>query len=240
MFKVNTFEYQGPLDVLLDLIRKKRLNITKISLAKVTDEFIEYFQSVELNILETTKFLEIVTILLRIKRKSLFPNENDEDDEQETFLLERLFSKQYYSVLADILNEWQINSSGYFTKGENEYLENVEFTSTEEYLQDINLLKLSVAFKYLVNKKEDVSELRIEHHEINIQDQINWLKINVRKRKMRLSNVINSMPNKYSSIVTFLALLECIRTGVLSILNLDNKEFMIIPGKNFKGSDKVE
>ncbi|MFP4456526.1 MAG: segregation and condensation protein A [Halanaerobiales bacterium] len=240
MFKVNTFEYQGPLEILLDLIRKKRLDITKISLAKVTDEFIEYFQSAELDVLETTKFLEIVTILLRIKRKSLFPNEIDEDDEQETVLLERLFSKQYYSVLADILDEWQINSSGYFTKGEKEYLENLELTSTEEYLQDINLLKLSVAFKYLLNKEEEVSELKIDHHEISINDQIDWLKVNVSKKNMKLSHVFSMMPNNYSAIVTFLALLECIRTGTLSFFKLESNDFMIIPGKNFKGRDQIE
>jgi len=240
MFEVNTNQYQGPLDVLLDLIRKKRLDITKISLAKVADEFIQYFQQAELNIEETTKFLEIVTILLRIKRKTLFPNDEKDIDDDETVLLERLFNKQYYTVLADILDEWQINSSGYFSKGDNDYLDNTELIETQEYLKDVNLLKLSVAFNYLINKKEDEPELVIDKHDITIADQIDWIKENIKKKKMKLSSIITSMPSKYSAIVTFLAILECIRTGVISILTLENNDFLIIPGNSTKGSDLYE
>ncbi len=240
MFEVNTYQYQGPLDVLLDLIRKKHLDITKISLAKVSDEFIQYFQQAELSIEETTKFLEIVTILLRIKRKTLFPNDEQDIEDDETVLLERLFNKQYYTVLADILDEWQASSSGYFSKGNFDYLDKIDLVETKEYLKDVNLLKLSVAFNYMMSEKEEEPELLIDHHDITVVDQISWVKRNLKNRKMKLSNIMMQMPNKYSAIVTFLAILECIRTGIISILSLESNDFLIIPGNNFEGSELDE
>lgn len=240
MFKVNNDQYQGPLDVLLDLIRKKALDITKISLAQVTDEFVYHFQHADLSIPATTQFLEIVTILLRIKRKALFPNEEDVEDEQETTLLVKLFNKQYYSVLSDILDQWQTSSNGYFTKGDSEYIESVATLSPNNFLDGVNLLKLSVTFNYLVNQKEEPPKYTIEKHNITVADQMEWLKKNLTGNKHKLSSIIYDMPDRYSAVITFLAILESIRIGIIVIIALNNNDFLILPKNNKEGCGQIE
>jgi len=92
----------------------------------------------------------------------------------------------------------------------------------------------------MMSEKEDEPELLIDHHDITVVDQISWVKRNLKNRKMKLSNIMMQMPNKYSAIVTFLAILECIRTGIISILSLESNDFLIIPGNNFEGSELDE
>ncbi len=238
MLEVNIRDYQGPLDVLLDLIRKKRLDITMISLAEVTNDFVSYFNSKDLALEETTEFLEIVTILLRIKQKALFPNEEDDYDDNEIILLEKLFAKQYYSILADILDQWQVNSSGYFTKGVQPAFEEI-IVDPKEHLEDINLLKLSVAFKYLLDSKTEAPKYNIERYDITVSQQIDWLTNKVNGVKMRLSEIIGNMPNKYSAVVTFLAILECIKQGIINIIELEDHDYMITGCKEVVDIERI-
>jgi segregation and condensation protein A len=227
MFEININEYQGPLDVLLDLIRKKRLDITMISLAEVADDFINYYNESNHDIEITTEFLEIVTILLRIKQKALFPSEEDDFKDEDVILLEKLFTKQYYTILADLLDQWQLDSLGYFSKGNPLTLEDINL-DPKEHLDDINLLKLSVAFNYLLDKKPEVPEYNVDRYEITVSQQIEWIKNKVANSKVSLSEIIKNMPNKYSAVVTFLAILECIRQEIINIIALDNNDFLII------------
>ncbi len=198
-----------------------------ISLAEVADDFINYYNESNHDIEITTEFLEIVTILLRIKQKALFPSEEDDFKDEDVILLEKLFTKQYYTILADLLDQWQLDSLGYFSKGNPLTLEDINL-DPKEHLDDINLLKLSVAFNYLLDKKPEVPEYNVDRYEITVSQQIEWIKNKVANSKVSLSEIIKNMPNKYSAVVTFLAILECIRQEIINIIALDNNDFLII------------
>ena len=84
MIEVKIDQFKGPLDLLLDLIKREKLDITQISLAKVTDQYLEYIESIkEIEAEEVVDFLLVAAKLLVIKSKVLLPKEDEDEDESD-------------------------------------------------------------------------------------------------------------------------------------------------------------
>ncbi len=231
MFELHLDSYQGPLDLLLDLIRKKQLSISEISLAEVTEDFIDYVKDTELDIDQTTEFLDIVTILLRIKHRMLFPDQQITVTEEEELLLEQLFKRQYFNLIADVLNQLQEESGGYFTQGIYQG-ENVP-RDPREYLDGLSLTKLSLAFHYLLERETESEVFEFGDMSMTVNDQIIWMRSNIMRTRNTLSSVIQMFPTRYAAVMTFLAILEVIKNGEMTIVEL-NDDFMLIPVEDFE------
>ncbi len=112
-FQVALANFTGPFDLLLQLISSKKMDVTEVALAAVTDEFIAYTKGLGDNLDEVTEFLVIAATLLDLKTARLLPR-GDVDDEEDLALLEardllfaRLLQYRAYSRVADMFTEWQ-------------------------------------------------------------------------------------------------------------------------------------
>ena len=105
-FKLNEFE--GPLDLLLYMIRKNEINIYDIPIAQITEQYIEYLRYAEsMDLEDLTAFHTMAATLLYIKSRTLLPVEMDEDDAEDprAELVERLIEYQKYKKLSELMEE---------------------------------------------------------------------------------------------------------------------------------------
>lgn len=123
MYEVSLSKFTGPLDLLLSLIEEKKMAIGEISLAQVTDQFLEYLKKIEDNISNEYQriladFLVVASRLILIKSRSLLPNlilsAEEEDDIKD--LQTRLKAYQEIKMMAKMLGKWTKNRSSYFSR----------------------------------------------------------------------------------------------------------------------------
>lgn len=224
--------FEGPLDLLLHLIDKNKVNIYDIPIVEITKQYLEYIQQMEredLNIM--SEFLVMAATLLDIKSRMLLPREvNDKGEEidprQE--LVEKLIEYKMYKFMSIELRDRQVDAQKAMFKEPTipevvqEYEEPI---SPEELLSGLTLPKLYQVFKSIVRKQENkVDPIRskfgkIEKEEISLTDKIDFVKETI-KQKQRLSFrlLLEAQYGKMEVIVTFLAVLELMKTGFISII----------------------
>ena len=112
-YKIKLENFEGPLDLLVHLIDKNKMDIYDINLSEITDQYIEYINEMEkLNLEVTSEFLVMASTLLYLKSKNLLPNqENDEQELTEEELLQRIIDYKKYKEITKMLKEMYQNSN---------------------------------------------------------------------------------------------------------------------------------
>ena len=112
-YKIKLENFEGPLDLLLHLIDKNKMDIYDINLSEITDQYIEYINEMEkMNLEVTSEFLVMASTLLYLKSKNLLPNqENDEQELAEEELLQRIIDYKKYKEITKMLKEMYKNSN---------------------------------------------------------------------------------------------------------------------------------
>lgn len=218
--------FEGPFDLLLHLIRENEIDIYDIPIAKITDQYLEYLQKMEEMDLEiASSFLVMAATLLSIKAKMLLPRpetegEDEAEDAREELvhdLLEYMRFKEAAKNMS-LLREAQIMC--FARDNTPELYENL--FSEENPLDGKTLLDLQNAFtKVLDRAKEKGLELiRIEREQVTLRDRIEYLYhiIQENPKGIAFSDVFTDCQSKVAFIVTFLALLELVRQGVLTVV----------------------
>ena len=143
-FKINEFE--GPLDLLLHLIKINEMDIMDIQIEEITKQYVEYLESQEkLNIEIASEYLVMASELIEIKSKMLLPNEKMDEDEEEIDpreeLIQSLLEYEAYKKLSYVLEEKGENRSLIYTKlpeNINNYVEDIDITNEGEIEDLIN------------------------------------------------------------------------------------------------------
>ncbi|HAK58383.1 MAG TPA: segregation/condensation protein A [Lachnospiraceae bacterium] len=225
--------FEGPLDLLLHLIEKNKVDIYDIPIVMITDQYLEYVSQMQNRNMDVmSEFLVMAATLLRIKSKMLLPPDETEDGEEEIDprqeLVERLLEYKLYKYASFELKDRQVDAGKVFYKEPTipdevkNYDEGVDF---DELLSEVTLSKLQEIFDMVMQKQEDkIDPIRskfgeIEKEEINIEDQM----IHVEEYAMlhgRFSfrQLLEERRGKDYLIVTFLSVLELMKTGVLKIV----------------------
>lgn len=112
-YKIKLENFEGPLDLLVHLIDKNKMDIYDINLSEITDQYIEYINEMEkMNLEVTSEFLVMASTLLYLKSKNLLPNqENDEQELTEEELLQRIIDYKKYKEITKMLKEMYKNSN---------------------------------------------------------------------------------------------------------------------------------
>jgi len=242
-YTINTPVYEGPLDLLLHLIERAELDITRLALAQVTDQFLAHLQKLtELSTDEVSSFLVIATRLIQIKSEVLLPRIPQKDDVEEDFgeaLIQQLIEYKQYKMIAEHLLELQISS--YHT-----YLRLVPYPTSDRkirfkelFLDDIINIAQSVFTK--------------EAPEITLDNVISIPKITLREKVDYISNylrvngkgffhdLLNTAHNRLTVVVTFLAILELIkRQYILAKQNNVFGEIEIIPQSSWDENEPFD
>lgn len=223
--------FEGPLDLLLHLIDKNKIDIYDIPIVEITNQYMEYIEAMEkedLNVM--SEFLVMAATLLDIKCRMLLPKEENEDGEEEDprqELVEQLLEYKLYKYMANELRERQ-NDSEYVMYKEasvpEEVLSYEEPVDLDALIGDLTLTKLNVIFqdvmKRQVNKIDPVRSKfgKIQKEEVTLPDKLQYVTEYAGNHKnFSFRELLKKQSSKTQLVVTFLAILQLMKEGTISI-----------------------
>lgn len=223
--------FEGPLDLLLHLIDKNKIDIYDIPIVEITNQYMEYIQAMEkedLNIM--SEFLVMAATLLDIKCKMLLPKEVNEEGEEEDprqELVEQLLEYKMYKYMSYELRDRQMDGEQVLYKDPsipNEVLEYVEPVDLDELLGDLTLAKLNRIFKEVMKKQVDkIDPVRskfgkIEKEEVTLPDRLAYVSEYARTHsRFSFRSLLEQQTSRTQIVVTFLAVLQLMKEGVILI-----------------------
>lgn len=231
--KIDAFE--GPLDLLLHLIKEKNVDIYDISIEEITKSYLDYINKMEeLNINIASSYLVMAAELMEIKSKSLLPKvENEEDNEEEEVSRENLINKlveyKKYKEMTEVFKELEINRNNIYIKPP----ENINnYVNNEIYNEEIEIDKLVEAMKNFLNRKELDKPLKtkITNKEYSVKERKNSIKNILRNKKRVEFTELFEEYNKSYIAVTFLSVLELAKEHELKISQDKNFDNIFIEG----------
>ena len=220
-YQVKLEHFEGPLDLLLFLIREHEVDIYDIPISLVTQQYLQYLELLKLLDLEVgSEYLLMAATLLRIKSKMLLPRRPEEDEEEAVDpreeLVQRLLEYRQFKEAAGVLNEHQDRNADVFyhppvEENWDEDLNGVETLDTR-LAGNLNLWDLLQAFKFTLDRAKDDFDRTVERETISIEDRMENILDSLRRRKnLFFSSLFQEDLSRSFLIVTFLALLELIR-----------------------------
>ena len=212
MSKVVLEQFEGPLDLLLKLIEKDKLVITEISLAHITNQYLNYIEeSKELIPEEVADFLLIASKLIYLKSKHLLPDFDLEDEDDASSLEEQLkIYRQYYDAAQNINQILKKKRISYIRR------KPYKLEKLKSFLppQKVNKKVIRETFKIVLNSIEKIMELpqKIIAQAISIGEKIRDIKELIRNNnKLSFQDIIKKKNNKMEIVVSFLAMLELVK-----------------------------
>ncbi len=218
MTQIKLQQFEGPLDLLLTLIEQQELDITKISLAQVTEQFLVFVKQLEqIDATELADYLTIAAKLLVIKSKAILPTLEVEETEEEgeEDLTEKLLAYKQFKEAAKYFKNLDSRGLQSFTRT-SVFSERIHFFPdpgvTPEVLKNA-VGKIVAALKELDNlPKAKVREA------VSIQEKIANLQLQLAGQiETKMSDLISGAKNKEEIIITFLALLELVKQRMFTI-----------------------
>lgn len=223
--------FEGPLDLLLYLLDKNKVNIYDIPIVEITAQYMEYIAEMKRQDLDVlSEFLVMAATLIDIKSKMLLPRDPD-DEEEETDpraeLVQQLLEYKMYKCMAYELKDLQVDAQRVMFKKPTipeEVLEYQEPLNVEELVSDVTLAKLNEIFKSIMRKQQDkIDPLRskfgkIEKEEVSLEEKTEYLENYATTHKhFSFRSLLEAQSSKVEVIVTFLAILELMKTGKILI-----------------------
>jgi segregation and condensation protein A len=211
-------QFEGPLDLLLTLIEQQELDITQISLAQVTEQFLAFVKRLEqINATELADYLNIAAKLLVIKSKAILPSlevETIEEDGEEN-LAEKLLRYKQFKEAAKYFKNLDARGLQSFTRT-SVFSERIHFFPDPA----VNAGTLRTAIATVVDALKELDNLpKAKIREaISIQEKIAALQLQLSSQiETKLSDLISGAKNKEEVIITFLALLELIKQRMFTV-----------------------
>ena len=229
-FKINEFE--GPLDLLLHLIKESKMDIMNIEIEEITKQYMNYLEEQEkMNLEIASEYLVLASELLEIKSKMLLPsykdeNEEDEEDPREE-LINRLLEYQAYKEITKVLQEKESLRREIYTKSP----ENIKnyIDEVKEINIDVSLDDLVEAFKKYLQRKQDNKPLKtkVTVNEISVSSRRHDIKRLLKtKKKVSFFELFPVISKEYV-VATFLAILEMAKSQELRITQNDTFDDII-------------
>jgi len=212
-YAVDLEVFQGPLDLLLYLIRKNEIDVYDIPIARITQQYVGYVEMLKLLNLENAgEYILMAATLIRIKAQMLLPRDLDDEDEfdprQELTLA--LLEYQKFKEVGDILREKRdfesrLTSVGGRTNGYR--------GSRAVLVEDTTLFELLHAFHEVMNRFEEESHYTVDHQDMTIEDRIEVIEqFLAHSDYAAFEQLFADIKVKIVAILTFLAILEMVRT----------------------------
>ena len=219
--------FEGPLDLLLHLIDKNKINIYDIPIALITEQYMEYVNAMEKQDLDNmSEFLVMAATLLKIKSKLLLPKEEtkeevEEDPRQE--LVERLLEYKMYKFASLELKDRHLDADKKFFKNKtipSQIVAYKEEVCVEDLLSGITLAKLNHIFQSVIKKQtEKIDPIRskfgkIEKEEVNLPKKMYYVQsYGLKHKKFSFRKLLETQNDKMDIVVTFLCVLELMKLG---------------------------
>ena len=223
--------FEGPLDLLLHLIDKNKIDIYDIPIVTITEQYLSYIKQMDTDDMNVmSEFLVMAATLLDIKCKMLLPKEVNEEGEEEdprAELVQKLLEYKMYKFMSFELKDRQVDAGRTMYKEPTLPPEVADYRPPVDYedlIGDLNLSKLHEIFKSVVKKQEDKIDPirskfgRLEKDEVNMDEKILCIEAYTKDHKrFSFRALLEKQASKMDVIVTFLVILEMMKTSKISI-----------------------
>jgi len=234
LYKIKLDQFEGPLDLLLFFIKRDELNIYDIPISKITKEFLGYVNLIKMLDLEVAgDFILMASTLMHIKVRMLLPREVDEKGEEidpRAELIQALLEYKKYKEMSEELaffetNQRKINYRGNFTEDEKESPPDLEVL-----LKNVTIFDLAKAFKKALDSIKPEVFHEIKRVNITLEEQINYIQTKLDEiSELHFLSLVDGMNEKIRIVITFVALLELAKMGMIGIKESTNfNDFVII------------
>ena len=220
-YPVRLQNFEGPLDLLLHLIKKHEVNIYDIPIALITSQYLEYIDLMqELNLDVAGEFLVMAATLIHIKSRTLLPRpdptqEDPEEDPREA-LIRRLLEHQKFKAAAELLHERETLRSAQWTRADGPVLEIAGEAPEPEV--EVDLFSLITAFRAVVERAKARPKVYLPAEQIPIEDRIEQLLSRLSETEAcGFEDLFEDVQTRPGLVVTFLALLEMIRLKLIRV-----------------------
>lgn len=237
--------FEGPLDLLLHLIEKNKVDIYDIPIVEITEQYLKYIRQMEMEDMNVmSEFLVMAATLLDIKCRMLLPKEVNEEGEEEdprAELVQKLLEYKMYKYMSFELRDRQMDAAHTLFRGQRLPKEVAEYRQPVDYetlLADVNLNKLHEVFQFMIKRQEDkIDPVRstfgnIEKDEIDMDLKTVYVEEYIRNhRRFSFKQLLEKQHSKMEIIVTFLVILEMMKTGRIDIEQQDICDDIMITSK---------
>ena len=248
-YKLESFE--GPLDLLLHLIEKNKVNIYDIPIATITDQYLEYVRHMEEESLDVvSEFLVMAATLLDIKARMLLPKEVNEEGEEEdprAELVARLLEDKTYKYMSMELKDMEMDAEKIFYKiptVPKEVKDYEQPVDLDKLLDGMTLAKLEQIFLSVMKRQKDkIDPVRstfgtIKKEPVSLEEKISSVLAYARKhRKFSFRGMLTRQKDRTEIVVTFLALLELMKIGKIHLTQENLFDDMMIEALEPEGEE---
>jgi segregation and condensation protein A len=205
--------YDGPLDLLLDLIRKQDIDIYNIPIAKITAQYLKYVEHIkQLDVDVAAEFIYMASLLIHIKSKLLLPKDPDApaDDDPRTELVNRLLEHERFKTAAQMLMQKQQIEEAVWTNPALKEFKDAEGTEPELAADVIDLVK---TFQQILDRAKSRPMLNVDEETVSVGQMIEYMKrrLMLEDKPIRLKLLLRSIQSRQALVCSFLAILELIR-----------------------------
>lgn len=219
-YQVKLEVFEGPLDLLLHLIKKDEIDIYNIPVSRITEEYLQYLEMLKMLNLEIAgEFLVMAATLLQIKSRKLLPVAVKEDETQEDLdpyqeLVRQLLDYKRFKEVAKALEVKETEQQKVFTRP----AQKIERIGDEEYIIEASLFDLLDAFKNVL-KASNATVREIIQEEIKIEERVRIIREKLTaKESLTFEEIFTPESTRMEMVVTFLAMLELIKMKEIRIL----------------------
>ncbi len=241
-YKINIPLYEGPLDLLLDLIKKQEMNIHDIQIAKITSQYLDYLHKLEeLNVDVSADFIYMAATLIYIKSKMLLPPDplaspEDQSADPRADLVQRLVEHEKFKNAAQLLYQKQQVEENVWSKPDKS-LYHDEGTEGELVVSLVDLVRV---FQQVLERRKEVSRIELQHEQFTVAQMMAQLRAQILAsddNTVSLIRFFEACPSRHAMIVAFLALLEMVKLQAIAMLQ--EKQFGEIVLRKHKMFDTV-
>lgn len=235
--RVDLDMFEGPLDLLLFLIKRDELNIYDIPISQITRDFLEYVElAKELRLHSAGDFVLMAATLMKIKARMLLPIEAETDEEIEdprTELMNMLLEYKRYKEAAQSLQTLEHTERPHYYRVPPTRMPGEEDPTA--VLEDVKLYDIMLTFQYLLKNYEDPSSHTVMVEEVSLAEQAGYLRHLLHTQdKVQFSSLMEHFHSRLVLVVTFLAILDMLRTRQISIRQTKLfDDLLITRGKDF-------
>jgi segregation and condensation protein A len=206
--------YDGPLDLLLDLIRKQDIDIYDIPIAKITGQFLSYVENMkQLDVDVAAEFIYTASLLIHIKSKMLLPRDPDapgdaEDPRME--LVNRLLEHERFRTAAQMLLQKQQIEEAVWTNPALKEFRDAEGTEPELAADVVDLVR---TFQQILDRARNKPAFDVTDDNVTVSQMIDYVRrrLTVEDKPIRLKSLLRSLRSRTALVCAFLAILELIR-----------------------------
>src|SRR5438046_3325571 len=223
-YKIHIPMYEGPLDLLLDLIKQQKMNIHDIRISEITAQYLDYLHKLEeLDVDVSAEFIYMAATLIYIKSKMLLPpdplsSEEEQAADPRVELVQRLAEHEKFKNAAQLLYQKQQIEEHVWSKPDKSLYEG-EAAEGEIVVSLVDLIKV---FQQVLERRKEVSRIELQHEQFTVAQMIAQLRAQILASDDNTVNLIRffeACPSRHAMIVAFLAVLEMVKMQAIAMLH---------------------